>query len=306
MKLYYKWVNKNISNLTNKTFIVTGANVGIGYYIALYLAYKNATVIMACRNINKANIAKEKILKEVPYAKLDILQLDISSKNSINNFSKTYQEKYTYCNGLIHNAGIYHLPFSKNVDGFEIVMATNYLGVVLLTNSLLPVLKSTKNSRIIFTTSISHKWVDINYQDFYNYSNYKPTKVYARSKLAVNRFFVYLANKFKNDSIKVCISHPGICATNLINSDKGGFGKTYSKIGSFFLKIFVHSPSKASLSALYAAGNKNVKNMDVYGPRGLYEISGYPKKKKLSKKSYKSIQMLIDLTQKDLNIKLDI
>ena len=54
MKLYFKWVDKNIENLNNKNFIVTGANVGIGFYLSLYLAYKKANVIMACRNLKKA------------------------------------------------------------------------------------------------------------------------------------------------------------------------------------------------------------------------------------------------------------
>ena len=110
--------------------------------------------------------------------------------------------------------------------------------------------------------------------------NYKATAVYGKSKLAIAALFTYLSQQ--ESDVKVCIAHPGISSTNLLNSDKGGFSKTFSKIGTFALKLMVHSPSKAALSAVFAAGNDKVQNKDIYGPRGFYEISGYPKKRKLN------------------------
>lgn len=57
---YKRWIDKKIDNLSNKTIIITGCNSGIGFYTALFLSYKNAKIIMACRNLNKAQEAKEK------------------------------------------------------------------------------------------------------------------------------------------------------------------------------------------------------------------------------------------------------
>ena len=70
---YQKWVDKNIDNLKGKVIIVTGASSGIGKYSSLYFAYKGATVIMACRNIEKAEKVKQELLSEVPDGNFDII-----------------------------------------------------------------------------------------------------------------------------------------------------------------------------------------------------------------------------------------
>ena len=296
MKLYFKWVDKNIENLNNKNFIVTGANVGIGFYLSLYLAYKKANVIMACRSLKKASIAKKKILEIIPNAKITIMELDLFSIESIDNFVNQYQYSFNLCHGLINNAGVYHLPKQINKDGFEIVMGTNYLGTYYLSNKIFPILNKTFDSRLIFTTSIAHRLSKINYDDFFSLNNYKPTFVYGRSKLAISKLFAYYSSI--QSQVKIIATHPGISSTNLLNPDKGGFSKLFSNIGNFTLKIFTHSPAKACLSAHYAVGNKNVKNGDIYGPRGFFEISGYPKKRKLSKKAYQELDKHMEITKK--------
>ena len=86
---YVNYLNK-FPSLEGKTYIVTGANSGLGYDTSLLLAYKGANVIMACRNIMKANEAKEKILISVPEAKLHIEKYDQASFSSIIEFSKDF------------------------------------------------------------------------------------------------------------------------------------------------------------------------------------------------------------------------
>ena len=86
MKTTVKFLEK-LSSLEDKVYIVTGANSGLGYETSLNLAYKKAKVIMACRNINKAERAKEKILEKVPGAEIDIVKYDQSSFESIDKFS---------------------------------------------------------------------------------------------------------------------------------------------------------------------------------------------------------------------------
>ena len=67
---YMYWVDTHVDDLTNKKIIVTGCNSGIGFYVAGYLAYKNATVIMACRDLNKAKKAKNELLQQFPHASI--------------------------------------------------------------------------------------------------------------------------------------------------------------------------------------------------------------------------------------------
>ena len=244
---YQKWLDKNIDDLNDKTIIVTGANSGIGYYSTLCFLYKGAKVIMACRNLDKANKAKESLLKELPDAKIDIIKLDLSDFNSIDEFSKIIKEKYSNIDALVNNAGVYFMPKVLTKQGYEITMGTNFLGPYYLTHSLLDILIKNK-STIINVSSIVHKNAKIDFNDFFG-DKINRNKIYARSKLAITSFSYYLSELLK-DKCKVITSHPGISATNILAPKAGGFSVWFSKLGSRFLKIFTHSPFKASLSKL--------------------------------------------------------
>jgi NAD(P)-dependent dehydrogenase (short-subunit alcohol dehydrogenase family) len=77
------WTVKQIPNQTGKTAVVTGANGGIGFYTALELARAGATTILACRNLEKAEIASDRIKAEVPNARIEIVRIDLSDLNSV-------------------------------------------------------------------------------------------------------------------------------------------------------------------------------------------------------------------------------
>lgn len=305
MKKYFDYLDKKLPSLNNLNIIVTGSNAGIGFYAAMFLAYKKASVIMACRNENKAKQAKQKILEIVPYAKIHIESLDLASFQSISDFCGVVRQKYPKIDVLINNAGVYHLPKSKTADDYEIIMGTNYIGTYVLTNKILTHLSKNPNSRIIFTYSLAHRWGKIDYNNFFLEKKYKHIKAYANSKLALCKYATYLANMLENEKKypKIVLVHPGVSATNLINSDKGGFSKSFSKLGTAFLKIFVHSPQKACMGLVIAAGADWIENKDSLGPRGFMEVSGYPKKRKLAKKVYVNQEELIKYTEKITDIK---
>jgi len=111
-------INK-IPSQKGKMAIVTGANVGLGYETSLELAKKHMHVIMACRNIKKATIAKENILKLFPTASLEIMILDLNSLKSVRTFAEEFALKYDQLDLLINNAGIMIPPFAKPEEGFE-------------------------------------------------------------------------------------------------------------------------------------------------------------------------------------------
>ena len=91
---------------------------------------------------------------------------------------------------------------------------------------------------------------------------------------------------------KVITAHPGVTATNILAPKAGGFSVWFSKLGSRFLKLFTHSPFKASLSIVKGLSGDS-KNSDFYGPR-ILEISGYPKRVKYSKNSILYKDKVID------------
>ena len=150
------WNESNIPDQSGKIFIVTGPTSGLGKESVKVLVRKNATVIMAARNIKKAESVANEILVENKNAKIDIEELDLTSLESISNFSQSIIKKYKTLDCLINNAGIMACPYSKTKDGFEIQMGTNHLGHFALTGQLMSLLKKIPNSRVVNVSSIAH------------------------------------------------------------------------------------------------------------------------------------------------------
>jgi NAD(P)-dependent dehydrogenase (short-subunit alcohol dehydrogenase family) len=141
------------TDLTNKTAIVTGANSGIGFSLALSLAKQNATVYLACRNIAKAREAASQIIDACDDStnRIHILTLDTSSLASVREFASTWGSKPIDL--LIHNAGITGPPANQHTtsEGLGTIYATNFAGSFLLTSLLEAHLSS--SARVIFTSS---------------------------------------------------------------------------------------------------------------------------------------------------------
>jgi NAD(P)-dependent dehydrogenase (short-subunit alcohol dehydrogenase family) len=185
------WTANNIPNQIGKTIIITGASSGLGKEATKVLAEKNARVIMAVRNTEKAKLIANQISAELPGALVEIRELDLGSLNSIKAFADGIIKDYPALDILINNAGVMMCPYSKTKDGFEIQMGTNHLGHFALTGLLLPLLKSTPGSRIVATSSIAHKTGNINFEDLnWESRKYNTNKAYSDSKLA-NLYFMY-------------------------------------------------------------------------------------------------------------------
>jgi NAD(P)-dependent dehydrogenase (short-subunit alcohol dehydrogenase family) len=158
IKRYFDGVKCNSKiGLTGKVAIVTGANTGIGYETALDFAQRDARVIIACRNLDKANAAAEKIKKLSNNNKVQVEKLDLSDLSSVRKLAEKMNSTLNKLDLLINNAGIMATPYTKTIDGFEMQFGTNHLGPFLLTNLLLPLLKKAEGSRIINVSSIAHE-----------------------------------------------------------------------------------------------------------------------------------------------------
>ena len=145
------------ADLTNKTAIVTGANSGLGFQIALELVRQKATVYLACRNASKAQEAVSQITSAVPDSvdRVKFLLIDTSSLTSVRKCAEEWKNAESKIDFLFHNAGIgadSSQPFTP--DGLQTTYVTNLLGSFLLTQILEPSLSN--EARIIFTSSLSN------------------------------------------------------------------------------------------------------------------------------------------------------
>ena len=282
-----KWTTDNIPDLTGKVFIVTGGNSGLGYESVKAFAEKGAEVILACRNVEKGELAKSEIVKSDSTSNIKVMELDLMELSSIREFTSSFKSNYDQLDVLLNNAGIMMTPYQLTKDGFESQFGTNHLGHFTLTGLLLDIIQKTPAARVINISSLAHKGGTFDFEDFLynNGRSYDPMKAYRRSKMA-NLLFTYeLQRKLvavQSDTIAVA-AHPGVSMTNLANHLKGSFMfKIFELIGGFIS----HDPAKGALPGIRASVDPNVQGGEYYGPDGMMEMKGNPVKVASNKASH--------------------
>ncbi|HLL94467.1 MAG TPA: oxidoreductase [Spirosoma sp.] len=265
-----KWAIDQLLPQPGKVAVVTGGNSGLGYETALGLAKKDVEVILACRNLLKAEEAKSKIMNHYLRAKIKCMKLDVSRLREVKEFAAQFQLQYKKLDLLINNAGIMMSPYKVTEDGFENQLATNYLGHFALTGLLLPTLTSTPGSRVITLSSLSYKWAEIEFEDLQAQKGYSRRKAYGQSKRACLMFAYELQRRLAAGGYNTLsvAAHPGLSKTNLDQY----FPALIRPLGSLFLQ----PAEKGALPVLYAALEKDLKGGEFIGPDGFQEMRGYP------------------------------
>ncbi|MEH1905691.1 MAG: SDR family NAD(P)-dependent oxidoreductase [Nostoc sp.] len=265
-----KWNAENIPSQKGRVAIVTGSSSGIGYETARILANKQASVIIAVRNLDKGNKALAKILQQNQDADVKVMELDLANLASVKNFAENFQKNYLRLDLLINNAGVMIPPYSKTTDGFELQFGTNHLGHFALTGQLLELLISTEGSRIVNLSSGAHSIGKIDFDDLnWEKRSYAKWKAYGDSKLA-NIYFTYeLDRKLKDNGIDTLVtaSHPGWTATELQRT--GG-------VVEYLTGILAQDITMGALPTLRAAIEAGLKGGEYFGPNGFMEMRGYP------------------------------
>jgi NAD(P)-dependent dehydrogenase (short-subunit alcohol dehydrogenase family) len=303
---------KNIPDLSDKVAIVTGANSGTGYGITYHLAKHNCKVIMASRNEIKLKDAKEKLLKELPNASLEIEIVDITSLESISNFCKRIKNNYSRIDFLANNAGGGSNKYTLTADKFEQQLTVNYLGHFAITTQLLPVLKN--GSRIVTFSSIGYKRflknnLDVDNLMCDNQSDFNQMQEYCKAKLCSILFAVKLQDEFERiGSNSMSLScHPGWSRTNLFGQADTFSMKLLGTIMNGVSRMLGISQNlyDGALPAIEALIADNAQTRMVYSPKKR-ESTGAPIPIEIDHRHYKDedIDKLWDKTQQMLSIKV--
>nr|XP_043640068.1 short-chain dehydrogenase TIC 32, chloroplastic-like [Erigeron canadensis] len=244
---------------TGLTAIVTGASSGIGSETARVLALRGVHVVMAVRNAETGKQIKETIVGEIRNAKVDVMELDLSSLASVRNFAAAYCSLGLPLNILINNAGVMAPPFTLSKDKIEVQFATNHLGHFLLTNLLLDTMKNTscehkKEGRIVNVSSMGHQFADkgIEFDKINDESSYGPLHAYGQSKLANILHANELARQFKEEKVGLTANslHPGAIATSLLRHHSFLEG-VMNWVGKYFLKTIPQGAATTCYVALH-------------------------------------------------------
>jgi NAD(P)-dependent dehydrogenase (short-subunit alcohol dehydrogenase family) len=266
-----KWTVENIPNQDGKIVIVTGANSGLGFEASRALAHRGATVIMACRSLEKGEAAAGQIRSASPRGTVIVHRLDLSALDSVQGFAEGYLKEFDRLDILINNAGVMAIPYQKTVDGFEMQFGTNHIGHFKLTGLLIGALKSTPASRVVTVTSYAHFFGWINFRDLNGERFYQKWLAYCQSKLA-NVLFGYelqlRAAQHGAQPVSI-VAHPGYAATNLQHS---------SWLFTRLNPVMAQSQEMGALPILYAATSPALRGGEYIGPDGFLGQRGYPHK----------------------------
>jgi NAD(P)-dependent dehydrogenase (short-subunit alcohol dehydrogenase family) len=273
-----RWTAEDIPDQSSRVAVVTGANSGLGYITARELARRGARVVLASRDETRGKQALARLMGEVPEATVERRSLDLASLASIRAFADGIQASYPSVDLLINNAGVMAIPRRTTADGFEMQLGTNHLGHFALTGLLLPMLMR-PGSRVVTVSSNAHKFGSLDFDDLMREHSYRRWTVYGGSKLANLLFAFELQRRLtaSDASLISVAAHPGTASTNLVKPGSEG-NKIKTVFMTYGTKLIGQSEAQGALPQLYAATAPEVNGGEYFGPSGLGEQRGYPKR----------------------------
>ena len=289
------WTTDEMPRLDGKTVVVTGANSGLGYEGTLAFAEKGATVVMACRSVERGERAADEIRRESAVGRddldLDVRECDLASLDSVAAFTEGLGDDYDAVDVCCNNAGVMAIPRSETEDGFETQFGVNHLGHFALTGRLFPLLEAAEGiggeARVVTQSSGAHEQGEMDFSDLNWERSYGKWKAYGRSKLA-NLLFAYELQRRINDAeagadserddpgLRSVACHPGYAATNLQHRTAEESGNPLMKVGMKAANaVLGQDAATGALPMLYAA-TADVDGGAYVEPGGLMNMRGTP------------------------------
>jgi NAD(P)-dependent dehydrogenase (short-subunit alcohol dehydrogenase family) len=268
------WNISDIPDQSGLTVLITGATSGLGLESAKALAAAGADVILAGRSPERLQTAQAQIPEPTRLLVMDLADLD-----SV----RTAAAGVEHLDVLMNNAGVMAPPFGRTADGFETQIGTNHLGHFALTGLLLPKMPvDSPDARVVTVASSAHRMGAVDVQDLnYDHRKYSAWPAYGQSKLANLLFAAELDRRAQRARwrLRSTAAHPGWAATNL---QFAGPSVAHNPIGKLLTKLMntlvAQSAESGARPQLYAATMPDVHGGDYYGPDGLFESRGAPKR----------------------------
>lgn len=272
------WTTDDIPSQTGRVALVTGANTGLGLETAAELAAAGATVVLACRNLDKAADAKAEIEARGVTGRVETLALDLGDLSLVRDAAGETLARFPNIDVLINNAGVMIPPKSTTVDGFELQFGTNHLGHFAYTGLVLQALTATPGSRIVNVSSIAHRDGRMHWDDLQWERSYNRMAAYGQSKLANLLFTFELDRRLREHGAEtICLAaHPGVSATELGRYVPGASVPGIKQVVRLGMSLFLQSSVAGALPSLRAATDPEAFGGAYYGPDGAKEMRGSP------------------------------
>ncbi|KAL2839880.1 putative short-chain dehydrogenase/reductase [Aspergillus pseudodeflectus] len=205
------------NQLSGKSVLITGASSGIGVETAKALFATGATLYLTARNLDKAKVVLGEIANS-PRAHL--LELDLESLSSVRACAQKLLSMTKTLNILIANAGVMATPEGRTKDNFETQFGVNYLAHFLLFNLLRPALLAAatpeSNSRVVFLSSIAHRYSEVVFDNINLVGEYEKWKAYGQSKCAMLWAANEVDRRYASQGIRAFSVQPGGVQSGLL------------------------------------------------------------------------------------------
>ncbi len=271
------WTPDRISDVTGKTYVITGTTSGTGLQAARILLGKGARIVMLNRNVEKSQRTLATLRDEFgPDAEIVSVTMDLSDLSSVRRAAQDVLDNAPRIDALICNAAIAQVPTLKyTVDGFESQLGTNHYGHFVLSALLFDRIEASEG-RIVVVASLGYKMglKTIQFDDLNWEKKYSANPAYSQSKLAQMMFAYELQDRIKasGGSTGVYVCHPGSSSTSLI--DTSGSALTKFIFNLMKKTPMVQSAERGAYPALMCATEDGLEQRAFYGPTGRMEFVG--------------------------------
>lgn len=269
--------NKDIPDLSGKTYIVTGGSAGIGFGICAHLLQHNVTKLYLLGNKEQHLAeAQEGLKKFGDTSKVETIQIDLQDLRQTDRVAKDLASRLTQLDGLVCNAGIGVGEYSETADGIDSHMQINVFSQHHLAMTLLPVLQKTPNSRLVLQSSEMHRLGNENGK-FLSLEEMNrdigATNLYCRAKLAQILLVRALARRKEQGKLGlrtgeapfINATHPGAVSTDQPSQAVDAYGMM-GKLGVKSVRPFMKDPvDQGCRSALFAAASDDVAKDKIDG-----------------------------------------
>ena len=275
-----KWTPRSLAEQTGRSFVITGANSGIGLEAARELVSRGATVVLACRDTVKGQRARDQILRGAAGSAL-VLPLDLTDLDSVSAFGHDLRNHLPALSGLVCNAGVMGGPRANTKQGLERQMGTNHFGHAALIAGLWSQLEQSAG-RVVLVSSIAARGGNLSAtssrEDLVDPQPYIAGQVYACTKQANLLYAQELHRRAMaaGSPISVLACHPGVSATNL-------FGRLLREQGRGWLAPFagpalrlVAQSARAGAASTLRALEHSTPSGAFVGPAHLGQFRGSP------------------------------
>jgi len=279
------WTARQLAAQTGRTFVITGANSGIGLEAAKELVNRGGHVVLAVRDLVKGEQARAAITADGANGTAEVRHLDLADLDSVATFAKDLSVQLDtdgrLLNALVCNAGVMGGPQLYTAQGYERQMGTNHLGHAALVSALWPSLTSA-GGRVVLVSSIASRGGRLSTattrDDLVAPSPYGSTKVYANTKQANLLFAQELHRRAAaaGSPVSAVACHPGVSWTNLFTRQLREEGKGWLVPGALLVRPFVFQSAEAGAQPTLRALDPSTPSGAFVGPKHLGQVRGRP------------------------------